>query len=211
MANNKLQGGGNAIGNALQRVGQNALDQFNGILSTRSIAKYSSGARTILRINGEIVGFAFSIAWNIRTEGKEIRTVDDYLPTEIVPGMISVSGTIGAFHVPNASPTKKQHMANVLSFPFHKYITIEVRDSQTDSLLFFTNRAMIVGRSEQIQAEQLSSMSLEWKAIGWLDEIKPSLPTPYSNPANDIKKPKLDQTPAGPAGNRRRDLISSLS
>lgn len=170
---NKLQGDG---GSVLQNVAQNALDQFNGILSTRRIAKYASGARTILRINGEIVGFAFSINWTIRTEGKEIRTVDDYLPTEIVPNTVSVSGSIGAFHIPGASPTKKQYMANLLSFPFHKYITIEVRDSQTDNLLFFTNRAQIVGRSEQLQAEQLGSMNLEFKAIGWLDEITPEIP-----------------------------------
>lgn len=207
MANNKLQGGGNAIGNALSRVGQNALDQFNGILSTRRIAKYASGARTILRINGEIVGFAFSINWSIRTEGKELRSVDDYLPTEIVPTTVSVSGSIGAFHIPNASPTKKQYMSNILSFPHHKYITIEVRDSQTDSLLFFTNRAQITSRSEQLNAEQLGRMQLEFKAIGWLDEIKPDIPTPYRLPGSTTQS-TLDQTPFDPTG-RRLDEISS--
>ena len=172
MADNKISNRPN--------VGQTILDnlrnQAAGILTTRRTAKYATGARTTLKINGEIVGFAFAVAWNIRLDVNEIRTIDDYLPAELVPRMCAVSGQIGALHIPGASPTKKQMMANVLSFLHHKYITIEVRDSATDALLFYTNKAMIVNRSENLAAEELGRMTLEFKAIGWLDEIQPEIP-----------------------------------
>lgn len=169
-SNNKLK----SPPRVLDSVTENLKNQVSGILTTRRTAKYTSGARTILKINGEIVGFAFSINWNIRLDVNEIRTIDDYLPAELVPTMCSVTGSIGALHIPGASPTKKQYMAHILSFLQHPYITIEVRDSATDALLFYTAQAMIVNKSESLQAEELGRMTLDFKAIGWLDEMTPN-------------------------------------
>ena len=46
----------------------NALSSLSSILSLRPQAKYMTGARTIIRVNGDIVAFAFQVAWSIRTE-----------------------------------------------------------------------------------------------------------------------------------------------
>lgn len=159
-----------------QRVAENVLTQASGILSTKPTAKYTSGARTTLKINNKIVGFAFSISWRITTDVVEIRTIDDTLPYELAPNRIAVEGTIGAFHIPGQGATALLIQPDVLGFLFHKYITIECRDSATDELLFFTNQAMITSRSEDLQAEQLGRVQLTWKAIGWKDERNPELP-----------------------------------
>ncbi len=150
-------------------------DQAYGIVSARQIVKYASGARTILKVNDEIVGFAFSISWNISTEHKDIYTLDEYLPSDTAPSIVSVTGSIGAFHIPGSGPTKKEFQANYKSFLQHKYITIEVRDTQTDELLFFTNKAYITNRSQSLNTGQLSKMTLNFRAIGWLDEINPKV------------------------------------
>ena len=153
-----------------------ALSGTAGIISTKPTAKYATGARTVLKINNKIVGFAFSVSWRINTEYVENRTIDDYLPNELIPFRVSVDGTIGAFHIPGQSATTNLIQADVLSFLFHKYITIEVRDSATDQLLFYTNKAVITSRAESLQSEQLGTVQLSFKAIGWKDEREPEMP-----------------------------------
>lgn len=163
-------------GGFVDRVVDNALSSTAGILSTKPTAKYASGARTILKINNKIVGFAFSVQWRITTDYMENRTIDDYLPAELIPFRVSVDGSIGTFHLPGQSASANLIQADVLSFLFHKYITIEVRDSATDQLLFYTNKAVITSRTESLQSEQLGTVQLSFKAIGWKDEREPEMP-----------------------------------
>src|SRR5689334_2757227 len=125
-------------------LGQSILDNaiggnLSGIFSTRPVAKYSSGARCVLKINGKLVGFAFGITWRINTTYTEINTIDDVLPAELVPQRITVEGSLSALHIPGQNATTEMWQPDVLSFLFHQYIRIEVRDSQTDQLLFLTD------------------------------------------------------------------------
>lgn len=161
-----------------------------GIISTRPTAKYASGARCILKINDQIVGFAFGVSWRISTNFVEINTIDDYLPYELAPQRVSVEGTISALHIPGQSATTQLWQGDVLSFMFNRYFTLEVRDSQTDALLFQAPRCVITSRTEEVRVDQLNNVSLSWKAIGWLDEKKPELPNNFDQP----KKPSAANT-----------------
>lgn len=180
-----LEGSQSIVSGAAENVG----DTLREIYSLRPQAKYASGARCTLKINGELAAFATAISWRITTETREIRTIDNPLPVELVPTMVSVEGTIGGLRLPGQSPTQNLIMPDVLSFLFHKYITIEVRDSKTDQLLFLTGKAQITGRMEELKSESLGSIALTWKAIGWRDERDPILP----------EMPKESPIPAIPA------------
>jgi hypothetical protein len=69
-----------------------------------------------------------------------------------------------------------------LSFFFHKYITIEVRDSQTDFLLFHTSRAQITSQENELKSTSLGEIKLNWKAIAWRDEKDPKYPEGATKP-----------------------------
>lgn len=148
----------------------NVAGQFTDLFSIKPTAKYASGARTVLRINDEIFGFAMSISWNIETTVTEIRTIDDYLPVELAPKHIIVTGTIGGLMIPGSGPSRNDIQANIINFLQQKYMTIEVKDSQTDNLLFFTTKAMVVSRAESLSSEQLGGVTLNWRAMGWKDD-----------------------------------------
>lgn len=154
----------------------NLASNVTGIISVKPDAKYTSGARTVLKINNEIIGFAFSVAWNVNTTVSEIRTIDDYSPYELAPKHVTVNGNFGMLHIPSVGLSSELIQADFLNFLHQKYITIEVRDSKTDNLLFFTSRAMVTGRQESLQSEQLGRMNVTWQAIGWKDEREPTLP-----------------------------------
>ena len=174
--NNKFGADPAGVPNA-NSVVDNALSNVQSIFSITPHGKYATGARTTIRINGKLAAFAFSVSWKIDLAQDEVWTVDDWTPYEYAPKRITVEGTIGGFHIPGKGPTKTNIVANMLSFMFHKYITIEVRDRSTDNLLFKTNKAVITSYGENIQAERLGQITLNFKAIGWADERDPAYPT----------------------------------
>src|SRR5882672_4794816 len=99
--NNKIDNGPLAnAGNFAQNVASNVASQGAGIISTLPTAKFASGARCTLKINGRLIGFAFGVSWRINTMATEITTVDDWLPAEIVPQRVMVDGTLSCFHIP---------------------------------------------------------------------------------------------------------------
>jgi len=170
----------------------NAASNIANIISIKPDAKYTSGARTVLKINNVIIGFAFSVAWNIRTTVSEIRTIDDYLPYELGPKHVVVDGSFGMLHIPGLGLSSELIQSDFLNFLHQKYITIEVRDSKTDNLLFFTSKAMVTGRQETLQSGQLGRMNVTWQAIGWKDEREPRVPI-NANP--DLNQGEITSDP----------------
>ena len=140
------------------------------------VSPYLSGGRAIIKINDRLFGFAFGVNFQINTEYVENNTIDEYLAYELMPTRITVNGTLSMFHIPNKSPTKRLIQANVLSYLFHKYVTIEITDQHTGQTIFHTKKAVITSKNQSLQAGELSTIQLSWKAIGWVDELTPSQP-----------------------------------
>jgi hypothetical protein len=158
--------------NVVENVASNA----GTIFSLKPTAKYLTGARTIIKINGNLVGFAFSVSWQISTDATEIRTIDDPIAYELAPRQISVTGTVGGFIIPGKSPQAELLQTDLANFLMNKYITIEVRDSATDTIIFKTNRAMVTSSNGSTSAEKPAEMNLSWKAVGWQAETAPTPP-----------------------------------
>lgn len=200
-----------SIANLPQTVLNNTLGQVAGIISTKPTAKYTSGARTTLKINGALAAFAFSISWKITTDVAEIRTIDNYLPYELVPNMIHVEGTLGGWHVPGQSSVTTLIQPDVLSFLFNKYITIEVRDSATDQVIFLTNKAWITSKTEDLTAKQIGRVQLTWKAIGWQDELPAQAPPDIDTPGAPYANATRQTPPANPIANITQGVLAPIS
>jgi hypothetical protein len=168
---NKIDNSDNVLSKLTKNVASN-LDIF----TVKPMAKYLSGARCVLRVNGKIIGFAFAISWDIKTSVTEINTIDDYMPYELAPQRIEVTGAISGFRIPGSGPSIMLIQTDIESFLHQRYIDIEVRDSQTDNLIFLANKALITSRTENIKIDQLADMTLSFKAIGWADERSPKRP-----------------------------------
>lgn len=156
-----------------------ASSALSGIISTKPTARYSSGARCILKINGKLCGFAFGISWRIQTQATEIQTIDNVFPHELAPQRIVVDGTISALHIPGQGVGIQLWQPDMLNFLFQQYISLEVRDVNSNDLLFKSDKVMIVSRQEDIKVDQLSSVQLSWRAIGFQDERTPEIPNDH--------------------------------
>lgn len=167
-------------------------DNFSTSLGTiftlKPQAQYMTGARAVIRINGNIVAFAFSVTWNARTEVTEINTIDDPMPWELGPKRIDVSGTLGLFQLPGESPLAARYQGDVATFLMNKYISIEVKDSATDVIIFRTGKAMVTGQQGELTSEQVGRTTLTWRAIGWQAENPPK-PFAPADMASDPSDP----------------------
>lgn len=191
------------------QLANNIASNVSGIFSTKPSARYASGARCVLKINGKVCGFAFGVSWRINTSVTEINTIDDYFPAELVPQRIQVEGTLNALHIPGTSAGTELWQPDSLNFLFQQYITIEVRDSATDQLLFYTSKAMITSRAEELRVDSLSNVNLSWRAIGFQDERKPELAEgvqKQSGGENNQPKSRLTDTVTKPLANVLRNF-----
>lgn len=191
--------------NKPNNLGDNLAQNVSGVFSTKPSAKYSSGARTILKINGRVVGFCFGISWRINTAVTEINTIDDYFPAELAPQRITVDGSMSALHIPGQSAGTELWQPDALNFLFQQYITIEVRDIN-DQLLFYTGKAMITSRAEDIRVDQLSNVSLQWRAIGFQDERTPARAGDINDSENKNPPSRLDGGTLNKVANKFRNF-----
>lgn len=197
-----MAGFNNIPGGALGGIANNVAQNISGIISTKPTAKYASGARTTLKVNGKLCGFAFGISWRINTSVTEIQTIDDYFGYELAPQRVTVEGTISALHIPGEGVGVQLWQPDALNFLFQQYITIEARDSATDQLLFYTSKAMITSRQEDIRVDQLASVQLSFRAIGFQDERVPAAANDINNTSSTAPPSRqTDTTPFNPLSN----------
>ena len=175
------------ISNAITEAGtlsgtvENAADSLvnsalGAISPFNNFGRYFTGSRAVIKVNDKLFGFAFGVTFNIQTEAEEVNTIDDWTPYELAPSRIRVTGTLSMFHVPGKSPTRQLVQANALSFLFHRYITIDISDQTTGQKIFKTEKAIVTGRRQTIQSGEISTIILDWKAIGFIDDINPFWP-----------------------------------
>lgn len=163
--NGTIAGKASGLATSLLQSATGALSPFN------NLGRYMTGPRAIIKVNSQLFGFAFAVTYSITTEQTENFVIDEYIATELMPSRITVTGTMSMLHVPGKGPTKQLIQSNVMSFLQHKYITIEIRDQMTDEVIFNTNKAVITNKQQTLNAGDLSTITLTWKALGWTDEL----------------------------------------
>lgn len=153
---------------------------IGGLSPLNNFGRYLTGSRAIIKINDKLFGFAFGVTFNINTAQDEIWTIDDWTPFELAPKKITVDGTLSMFHIPGKGPTRELVQPNVLSFLFHKYITIKIEDQTTGQKIFETQKAVVTNSRQTVRAGEISTIELSWKSIGWIDELTPFYPQGYN-------------------------------
>ena len=132
--------------------------------------KYFTGLRAIIKVNDQLFGFAFGVSLNLKFDTEEIWTIDNYQAYELAPRKMIATGTISMFHIPGKGPGIQNVHPNGLSFLMHRYISLDISDQMTGESIFKTEKAMITGRTQDVDANKISTIRLEWKAIEWVTE-----------------------------------------
>jgi hypothetical protein len=163
--------------------------------------KYFSGLRAIIKVNDQLFGFAFGVSLNLKFDTEEIWTIDNYQAYELAPRKMIATGTISMFHIPGKGPGIQNVHPNGFSFLMHRYISLDISDQMTGESIFKTEKAMITGRTQDVDANKISTIRLEWKAIEWVTE------NDLNNTAEDRDKPASEGQNSVPLLNSIKNLF----
>lgn len=131
-----------------------------------------SGQRVAISINGQAYAFGSVLDYNIDTQVSEINGIDSILPLELAPERLRVTMGLKIFRaIDNDPSTNGALFQNGVTsendqegFATQPYITIEVRDRQSDQTIMFIPRALISSRTASVDSEGL--MTENWNIIG---------------------------------------------
>lgn len=141
-----------------------------------AIPKILTGARAIIRMNGDVVVFATDVSYSIEHEFKPLIEIDNSTPAELTPGRTSIQVVASGLRVPNDSPTMSRLAPTVANAMTQPYCTIELRDRQTDATILYVDRAQMTRRTGRVAARGMATETWTFIGIGWWDERNPGTP-----------------------------------
>ncbi len=126
----------------------------------------------MVSLDAEPYAFGAVLDYTIDTQVSEFGGIDSMLPIELSPERLRVTMSMRIFRTIDNDPSatgvyfQKSTKAekDQEDFASKKYITIEIRDRQTDQTIMFIPRALVSARSASVDAEGL--MTENWSIVG---------------------------------------------
>src|SRR4051812_46791088 len=109
-----------------------------------------SGARAIVTINQIPVAAAFVLNYSLGTSHVPLYTVDSPLPVELAPDRVTAQISLQVYRTPGNDPVLLGIAPpgdGSLKFTENKYISLEIRDKDTDQTVLYLPKCVLISRS----------------------------------------------------------------
>ena len=127
--------------------------------------EYFTGARAIIWVNQKKIAAAMDVSWNVSIDTKELRTIDSYMPWELIPGQTKVTASLRQIMHPNRTVTS-QGLFTIIGAVLHTpYATIEVRD-KLGNVMFFA-KGMFTDLEGSVGTGALGIESVRFTGYYW--------------------------------------------
>jgi len=159
---------------------KNAKGEIKSVGVVPSIAgqlpKFSSGARSYIRVGGKPLGVALDFRWQISAQATEVRSIDTNLPWELVPNQINISATLSQIIDPSTSNEAQGTFHTIQSMVHQPYVELQIQDASGYSVFFA--RGMFTGVSGQVSRGQMSTTSATFQGVLYQHNVFQNF-TPY--------------------------------
>jgi len=122
------------------------------------------------------MAFATDVSYSLDTEFKVIREIDNSLPAELAPSLISVQVVASGLRFPFGTPTMTRLSPTILNIMTQPYVTIELRDRQTDATILYVAKAQLIRRGGRVSSRGMGTETWTFLGISFWDERNPSAP-----------------------------------
>lgn len=133
------------------------------------LPEYFSGARCKLLVNGKTIGAALEVNWSVTSQMTEIRTIDNFAPTELVPGQMSIAASLKRIVDPRRTLGGDGLYSTMTSYLHQPYSSIEVRDRLGN--VIFLARGMFTSLRGGVSNGQLGVESVEFVGYYWRENV----------------------------------------
>ena len=135
-----------------------------------------SGQRVAIRLQSDIIAYGMVVDFNIDTQVTEVRGIDSVLPIELYPSSVRVTLSLRVYRTPDNDPGTLGILPSKMTdegdqaaeaFAARKYLSVEVRDQQTDKIVMYFPRVMLSSRSGSVSSEDLMMETWSMVSIGY--------------------------------------------
>lgn len=132
--------------------------------------EFGTGARAKLLINGKTIGAALQVSYSVSANITEVRTIDQFLPWELVPGQMSIKASLRRIVNPNRTLGGDALFTTMQAYLHQPYASIEIRD-RLGNLQFYA-KGMFTDMQCDIQSGQLSVEGVSFVGYYWRENVK---------------------------------------
>lgn len=131
---------------------------------------FGSGSRAKLLINGKTIGAALQASYSVSANITEVRTIDQFLPWELVPGQMTIKASLRRIVNPNRTLGGDALYTTMQAYLHQPYASIEIRD-RLGNLQFYA-KGMFTDMQCDIQAGQLTVEGVSFVGYYWRENVK---------------------------------------
>lgn len=131
--------------------------------------EFSTGARAKLLINGKTIGAALQASYSVSASVTEVRTIDQFLPWEIVPGQVTIKANLRRIVNPNRTLGGDALFTTMQAYLHQPYASLEIRD-RLGNLQFYA-KGMFTDLQCDIQAGQLTVEGVTFVGYSWRENV----------------------------------------
>lgn len=133
-----------------------------------------TGAHVQLLVNGQLLGRVTKFRWSRRVSRRRLQAIDQQTASELVPGAIVVQGAIELIHTQDDGGAEGAGLiAPVPDLQREQYLTLELRDYASDTVVFSATQCMIDSESWEAQPKQVLAGSLTFEGLTLATAVRP--------------------------------------
>lgn len=137
---------------------------------TPVLPEFNTGARAKLTINGNTIGAALDVSYSVSANMMELRTIDQFLPWEIIPGQMTIKANLRRIVTPGRSLGGDGLFSTMQAYLHQPYASIEIRDRL--GILQFYAKGMFTDIQCNIQAGQITVEGVSFVGYYWRENVK---------------------------------------
>jgi hypothetical protein len=140
-----------------------------------SLQQRQTGAGVVVKINGNVVGFATSITYQRTVGAKVITGIDSPFAAEIaLAGPYQCTGTMSGFRMRGSGGLDGAHIMNASSVSDYfnqQYVSIEIIDRLSGASIVTIYQAMFIADSWSMNAKDIISFTANFIGIFMQNEL----------------------------------------
>lgn len=124
-------------------------------------------------INGRVVGQVTSFSFRRQSTPKPMLVVDQFVPAELIRGPVLISGQIGLLRVQrDGGPEALGLMPPTQDISVEQYVSIQLKDLVSDTVLFQVDSALIDSESWEQPAQDLMHGQVSFMGLQMSPSVK---------------------------------------
>lgn len=134
------------------------------------------GAHCRVSINGQAYGRTIRARFRSSTPNRSVNTIDSWVPIEFVPQQTEFTGNLSVYRLHADGGVQATGIAPTYpDLTLGKYFSILVLDRFSDTVLFRSDRCVLLEEDWDIPTRGFVTGSLSFRGISWSNEVQSKL------------------------------------